>query len=216
MHIPIIHDMEWNDSFMTLFRNAVERYHERPQTPADRFFLPDECSFLAEIGYKPEEMHAYIQDYATMGDPSPSTVLLIAATRRAFFITSQRGIFGNAKPVKEEDLPAESDEFQGIHYLPRIIRKAEAKLHGTLDANVMYYNEKDREFLRRHGNIHPADFLQLTWTFHGDKQKMVSYVLNTINAAQTAQAHDGQATKEASEAQPQRNSSAVQSELKLD
>ena len=215
MHIPIIHDMEWNDSFMTLFRNAVERFHERPQTPVDRFFLPDECSILADIGYKPAEMHAYIQDYATKGDPSPSTILLIAATRRAFFITSQRGIFGNAKPVKEEDLPAENDAFQEIRYLPRMIRKAEAKLHGTLDENVMYYCEKDREFLRKHGNIHPADFLQMTWAAHGDKQKMVSSVLNAIHAQQPANAPD-QRNKTPNPAEQQAASSPIQSELKLD
>ena len=206
--------MEWNDSFMTLFRNAVERFHERPQTPVERFFLPDECSFLADIGYKPAEMHAYIQDYATKGDPGPSTILLIAAMRRAFFITSQRGIFGNAKPVKEEDLPSENDEFQGIPYLPRIIRKAEAKLHGTLDDNVMYYSEKDRDFLRNHGNIHPADFLQMTWTAHGDKQKMVSAVLNAMQSTQSPATQEPQA-KTNTPAQPADNG-AVQSELKLD
>ncbi|MDO4750529.1 MAG: hypothetical protein Q4A24_00360 [Akkermansia sp.] len=208
--------MEWNNSFMTLFRNAVERFHERPQTAADRFFLPEECSFLADIGYTPEEMHAYIADYATKGDPSPSTILLIAAARRSFFITSQRGIFGNAKPVKESDLPAETDDFQGIPYLPRIIRKAEAKLHGTLDAELMYYCEKDRAFLRSHGNIHPADFLHLTWAAHGDKQKMVSSVLNAIRDAQPSQQPESPQKSPGREPASDTSGTAVQSELKLD
>ena len=123
--------MEWNNKFMTLLYNAVERYHERPNTPVESFFLPEEAQFLIEIGYTPAEMHAYVQEYATCGDPSPSTILLIAATRRSFFVTSQRGISGNAKPLTEEDLPDENDDYQGIPYLPRMIRKAEAKLHGT-------------------------------------------------------------------------------------
>ncbi|MBQ4613658.1 MAG: hypothetical protein IJB31_01850 [Akkermansia sp.] len=176
--------MEWNDSFMDLFRNAVERYHERPQTSIDRFFLPEEVKILADMGYQPAEMHAYIQEYAVKGDPSPSTILLIAAARRSFFITQQRGISGNARPVRAIDLPPETDDFQEIAYLPRIISKAAAKLFGTLDPSIMYYDEKDRLFLREHGNIHPADFLYLTWQAHGDKQKMVSAVLNAIRSAQ--------------------------------
>lgn len=196
--------MEWNDSFMDMLRAAVERYHERPQTSVERFFLPDELKLLADIGYAPEEMHGYIQDYATMGDPSPSTILLIAAARRSFFITSQRGISGNAKPVRAHDLPAETEDFQGIPYLPRIIRKAEAKLFGTLDPSIMYYCAKDRQFLREHGNIHPADFLYLTWNAHGDKQKMVTAVLNAMRANAPA------ATELATAMQP------VQCELKLD
>ena len=175
--------MEWDNRFMTLIKDAVVRFHEQPTLAPAAFFLPNECDFLAEIGYKPAEMHAYIRDYATLGTPSPSTILLIAATRRCFFITSQRGIFGNAKPITEEDLPAEDEEFQEIKYLPRIMRKAEAKLHGTLGDDLMFYCEKDREFLRTHGDIHPADFLHLTWASHGDRQRMITAVINAINAA---------------------------------
>lgn len=199
--------MEWNDSFMDMFRAAVERYHERPQTSAERFFLPDELKLLADIGYAPEEMHGYIQDYATMGDPSPGTILLIAAARRSFFITSQRGISGNAKPVRARDLPAETEDFQGIPYLPRMIRKAEAKLFGTLDPSIMYYCAKDRQFLREHGNIHPADFLYLTWNAHGDKQKMVTAVLNAMRTHTPAAP---EASPAPAAGQP------VQCELKLD
>lgn len=191
---------------MTMFRAAVARFHAQPQTQADCFFLPDECKFLSEIGYTEQEMYAYIHAYATEGDPSPSTILLIAAMRRSFFITSQRGIFGNAKPVSEEDLPAEAEDYQGIAYLPRMIRKAEAKLHGTLGEGLMYYCERDREFLRTHGKIHPADFLHLTWAAHGDKQRMITAV---INAMRQAQATDPKAK---SAPMPV----AVQSELQLD
>lgn len=200
--------MEWNDRFMSMLRAAVERYHERPQTSAERFFLPDELELLAEIGYSPEEMHGYVQDYAVLGDPSPGTILLIAAARRSYFITAQRGISGKAKPVKAKDLPADSEEFQGIPYLPRIIRKAEAKLYGILDPSIMYYCAKDRQFLREHGNIHPADFLYLTWNAHADRQKVVAAVLNAMRA-NAADAGNAPPAAPASDA-------PVQCELKLD
>ncbi len=172
--------MEWNDRFMTLFQDAVDRYHMNPQTLAERFFLPEELEFLASIGSHGAEMHRYVQEYATKGEPSPSTALMIAATRRSFFMTQQRGMSGNAQPVRARDLPSENEEFQEIAYLPRIISKATAKLYGTLDPSVMYYCEKDRQFLREHGNIPPADFLYLTWAARGDKQKIVLHVLNAI------------------------------------
>lgn len=171
--------MEWNDKFMQMFTEAVYRYHEQTRPMVDHFFLPEEVSLLASIGYNPYEMFDYVEDYATKGDPSPSTVLLIAAARRAFFMTVQRGMAGGAQ-LREIDLPRETEEFQDIAYLPRIIRKAEAKLYGTLPRNVMYYCPKDRAFLRSHGDIHPADFLYLVWRAHGDKQKVVSYVLRVM------------------------------------
>ena len=81
----------------------------------------------------------------------------------------------------------------------------------------MYYDEQDRIFLREHGNIHPADFLYLAWTAHGDKQKMVKAVLT---AMQNKTADDDSARQTAaSPAQPaavKPRTGAVQSELKLD
>ena len=176
----ILARMEWNDRFMMLFREATERYLMNTRTPVERFFLPEECDFLASIGQQPAELHAFIQDYAMQGEPSPSSALLIAATRRAFFLTAQRGISGNAAPVKAASLPPETEEFQEIPYLPRIIRKAEAKLFGTLDPAVMYPDAKDRNFLRENGNIHPNDFLQLVWNTRSDRQKIITAVLHAI------------------------------------
>lgn len=180
--------MEWNDRFMTLFRDAVERYHQNSRMPAGNFFLPEEREFLDSIGYQAEEMHAYIQDYAVLGEPTPTTALMIAAMRRFYFIISQRGISGITKPVCVGDLPGESEALQEIPYLPRIIRKAEAKMYGSLDPSIMYGDAKDRRFLKEHGDIHPADFLYWAWIFHGDRQKMVTAVLNAIRAAAPAAA----------------------------
>ena len=209
--------MEWNDGFMTLLRDAVARYHERPQTPASSFFLPSEIKILSDIGYSPEEMHAYVQDYATLGVPSPSTILLIAAARRTFFLTAQRGISGNAKPVRASDLPPIDDDFQGIPYLPHIIRKAEAKLHGILDSSLMYYDEMDRTFLREHGNIHPADFLYLAWQAAGDKQKMVKAVLKAMKT-ESGEEESPRQPHPRQQVMPHTPAAghAVQSELKLD
>lgn len=208
--------MEWNDVFMTLVREATVRYHERPQMPACNFFLPAEVEFLAEIGYTPDEMHAYIQDYATKGDPSPSTILLIAAARRNFFLISQRGISGNAKPVRAADLPSPDDDYQGIPYLPRIICKADAKLHGTLDKALMFYDEQDRQFLREHGNIHPADFLQLVSRVNRDRQKIVKAVMQAMKIGVADDTPARPATTTPQRRQDPASWQPIQSELNLD
>ena len=67
----------------------------------------------------------------------------------------------------------------------RIIRKAEAKLHGTLAADIMYGDAKDREFLRTHGDFHLADFLQLAAAARSDRQRLVSAVLNAMRSQDT-------------------------------
>ncbi len=207
--------MEWNDAFMSLLRDAVSRYHERPQTPVSSFFLPAEVELLSEIGYTADEMYAYVLDYATHGMPSPSTILLIAAARRIFFLTAQRGISGNARPVRASDLPSEDDDYQGIPYLPRIIRKAEAKLHGTLESGLMYYDADDRRFLREHGDIHPADFLYLAWQSAGDKQKMVKAVLKAMKVGVSEEQQPRQPMPSAARTNFS-SSQHIQSEFKLD
>lgn len=174
--------MEWNDRYMTLFREAAERLLTNPHATADRLFLPDETEFLSTVGMRAEEMHHHVADYCTLGEPSPSTALLVAAQRRSFFLTTQRGISGNAAEVKASSLPAETEEFQEIPYLPRLIRKAEATLFGTLDKALHFPDTKDRDFLRTHGGIHPADFLALVSAARGDRQKIVSAVLAAMAA----------------------------------
>ncbi len=173
--------MEWNDRFMAIFTEMVARFHTQEQVNDGQFVLPHEQEVLASIGYTPQEMYGYVEDYAQLGDPSPGTVLLIAAARRSFFLTVQRGIVGSAQ-LRETDLPTPEEALQDISYLPRIIRKAEAKLYGTLPIGTMFYCAKDREFLRTHGGIHPADFLYVVWGAHGDRQKIVSYVLRMMSA----------------------------------
>lgn len=207
--------MEWNDQFLKIFREAVDRYHTTLRAQPASLFEAAETEFLESIGYSAEEMYAYIADYAMTGEPTPSTSLLIASVRRAFFLTAQRGIRGNAKPITAADLPSELDEFQEIPYLPRIIRKAEVKLFGTLEPSLMFYNAEDRQFLREHGNIPPADFLNLVWLAHGDKQKVVSAVLNSMRQDAPAEnSNDTRSTDTRSSATT--GSKPIQSELNFD
>lgn len=167
--------MFWNDQFEALFQESVVRFQEG-QRNIETFFTEREKSFLASIGYKPREMFDFVEDYGQEGVPTPSTSLLVAAVRRDYFLTIQEGHFSTEEPVTVNQLPTFGDQLQDIAYLPRIIKKAEAKLRGTLDPDVMFCCGGDRNFLREHGNIHPADFLRVVWAAKGDESKIASYV----------------------------------------
>ena len=63
----------------------------------------------------------------------------------------------------------------GIPWLPRIIKKAEAKLRGEMAPDLMYGCGGDRNFFREH-RLNPADFLRHVWAADGDEAKVLAYV----------------------------------------
>lgn len=69
---------DWNDAFYDLFREAVGRYHEGHRN-VDGFFTDQEIIFLSSIGCRTRELFDFVETYARTGEPSPTTVLLMAA-----------------------------------------------------------------------------------------------------------------------------------------
>ena len=43
----------------------------------------------------------------------------------------------------------------------------------------------DRNFLREHGNIHPADFLRVVWAADKDESKIAAYVKAAMREAES-------------------------------
>lgn len=180
--------MQWDDRFMNIFNSGVARFYTNPQVLPDNFFNREELELLAEIGCNHREMHNYIRTYANYGRPTPSNVLLITSVCRSYFLIARRGISGNTKPFPANSMPHESEELQGMPYLPRLIKKAQLKLYGSLDPSLLYGDEQDTTFLMEHGNIHPADFLMMTWHSHGDQQKLITSLIAAIKSnEQTAE-----------------------------
>ena len=182
--------MEWNDNFVNLFCDGVERFHHNPNAAPDSFFTQDEQIFISSIGSQAREIYGYIAEYAMRGIPSPSTVLLITTVRRHYFMTTQRGMMSSTDLVTEADLAGENEVFHDVPYLLRLMQKAEAKLSGRLSPEIMYFDAKDRACLKQCGNIHPADFLNLVWQCRGDKTKVLTAIKHLIrtNASDEAQA----------------------------
>lgn len=163
----------WESNFLQLFDRVLERQRSG-RFSWDRDFAPEELEFLQSIGYQPREFFDFVEDHADGGDPSPASALLIAAVRRDYFRTVQQGTPSNRR-IDPAELPPKRAELEGIPWLPRILMKAEAKLRGELDPEIMYGCGGDRAFLREH-DVHPADFLRVVWAARGDQRKVFDFL----------------------------------------
>lgn len=166
--------MTWNDTFLTLFDHCLARYQSGDQD-FTRYYTCEESAFLATIGCHPREFFDFVEDFAGEGVPSISTALLIAAVRRDYFHTVQKGIPSD-NVVTRDDVPTFGEELESMAYLPRLLAKGRAKLRGELDPDLMYGCGGDRNFLKNHGDVHPADFLRHLWASGSDDQKITTWI----------------------------------------
>ncbi|MBN8458869.1 MAG: DUF5069 domain-containing protein [Verrucomicrobia bacterium] len=166
--------MIWNDYFLTFFDSCCATYRTGARDP-DRYYTGEDLAFLSTIGHRPREFFDFVEDFCDEGVPTPSTALLVAAVRRDYFLTVQKGVTSE-KTLVRDDLPTFGDELDGLVYLPRILAKARAKLRGELDPDIMFGCGGDRKFLRTHGGIHPADFLRHVWAAGENDHKLAAWV----------------------------------------
>ena len=164
----------WYQELKQLFVLALERHRVGERDPA-RFFDAEQVIYLASIGMTVQELFDFSDDHAKNdGDPDWETVLLISAARRDYLLTVQQGS-ASTHQVAMDSLPPKNAQIGGIPWLPRLIKKAEAKLRGEMPADLMFDCGGDRNFFREH-HLHPADFLRHIWASHGDEQKVLAYV----------------------------------------
>lgn len=166
--------MTWDEQFLTLFRRCVEAYRGG-NADFGSYYGPEDIAFLKSIGHKPRELFDFVEDLVDEGTPCESTALLIAAVRRDYLLTVQKGEL-SAHEITKDDLPTFGDLLDGEAYFPRILTKARAKLRGELDPDIMFGCGGDRKFLRDHGDIHPADFLRHVWASGDDDAHIIEYV----------------------------------------
>ena len=164
----------WNVTFLELFENCCAKY-KTGNDDFETYYDEESSAFLKAIGQKPREFFDFVEDYCDGYDIAPSTALLLAAVRRDYFLTVQKGVLSTADEIKPSDLPAKDSSLDGIIWLPRILVKARGKLAGTLDPNIMYSCGGDRAFLGRHG-LHAADFLRVVWAAGDNDTRVVNYV----------------------------------------
>ena len=176
--------MTWNDTFLELFDSCVSRYRAGDHD-FEGYYTPADLDFLRDIGCRTREFFDFVEDFCEDNTPSPSTALLVAAVRRDYFLTVQKGIAADGPLLTRDDVPTFGEELDGMAYLPRILAKARAKLRGTLDPDLMFGCGGDRNFLRKHGNLHPADFLRQVWAAKDDDRKLAAWVALQMQKPQT-------------------------------
>ncbi|MDP3848866.1 MAG: DUF5069 domain-containing protein [Luteolibacter sp.] len=167
--------MHWNDHFLALFDRCVATYQAGNHNFVT-YYGPEDLAFLAQIGCLTREFFDFVEDFCEDGTPSATTALLIAAVRRDYFLSVQGGTPGAGPDLTRDDVPSFGEALVGFHYLPRILAKARAKLRGTLDPDLMFGCGGDRNFLRKHGDIHPADFLRQVWAAGDDDHRLAAWV----------------------------------------
>ncbi len=166
--------MHWNDTFEKLFARCAADYR-KGKFDYEKDYSKDDLKFLQSIGCKKREFFDFIEDFVDEGVPSSSTALLVASVRRDYFLVEQGGVASEVE-ITMDDLPSFGDELDGFAYLPRILKKARAKLKGELDPDIMFGCGGDRNFLSKNGGITPADFLRRVWASGGDDSKVVKWI----------------------------------------
>lgn len=167
--------MHWNDTFLALFDRCVGKY-QAGNRDFSTYFSPEDLDFLATIGCREREFFDFVEDFCEENTPSPSTALCIAAARRDYLHSVQKHLPEDGPDLTRDDIPSFGEVLEGIPYLPRILAKARAKLRGKLDPDLMYGCGGDRNFLQKHGNLHPADFLRRVWAAGDDDQKVLDWI----------------------------------------
>jgi hypothetical protein len=168
----------WDDTFLALFARCTAEY-QAGNPDYESYYQAEDLAFLASIGCRTREFFDFVEDFCGEGVPSISTALLVAAVRRDYFLTVQKGV-RSEKVVTTAELPSFGDELEGMTYLPRIIAKGRAKLNGELDPDIMFGCGGDRNFLQKNGGIHPADFLRHLWAVGSDDSKLVSWIKSQV------------------------------------
>ena len=163
----------WDTTFTELFERCLERYRTGDEDFTS-YYSEADLAFLDSIGYQPRELFDFVEDHADYGEPSIASAVMTASVRRDYLNVIMKGE-KSARELMPDDLPARDAELGGIVWLPRIIAKAEAKLRGELNPDIMFGCGGDRNFLKEH-DIAPADFLRAVWAANGDHQKILEYV----------------------------------------
>lgn len=166
--------MFWNEIFEEMFERRVADY-KAGNFDCEKDYTAEELAFLKSIGYKEREFFDFVEDFVDQGVPSRSTALLVAAVRRDYFLVEQEGRLSD-KEILRDELPPKPEKLAGFEYLPRILRKARAKLRGELDPDIMYGCGGDRRFLSENGEIPAADFLRRVWAAGDDDEKIIEWL----------------------------------------
>jgi hypothetical protein len=166
--------------FRALYDHAVAQYDQGKRS-ADALFNAEQLAYLAANGITAQYLFDYAEDHAGFGEPGFGNALGIELIRRDYFLNVQNGQ-PSSLVLDEKTLPGKSDAARGIEWLPRIMGKARAKLHGELPVSLMFCCGGDRSFFKQH-DIQPAEFLSLVWRAGDNDNVIIDWVVRRSAAA---------------------------------
>ncbi|MEI8294787.1 MAG: hypothetical protein WCG66_12540 [bacterium] len=109
---------------------------------------PADMAALSKFGVPAQFIYDAVDDLARYGEPDKAVFVELARMRADYFQTKLQGR-PPLRVVEESELPPKSAEFEGVAWLPRIIRKAQCFLEGSLSDDIMYGCAGDRAFLKK-------------------------------------------------------------------
>lgn len=168
----------YQKELVRIWENA-EKLYRLGNTCPETFPIQEDLPFLQSIGLNKMDIFDYVEDWICEGAPDLATFILIHHLRRNFFIEEQ-GSIPSLEFVNSQSLPGKNEQLEGIPWLPRIIKKARAKLRGELPSDTMFCCGGDRAFFAKF-DIHPAEFLQVVQKSGGEDLLIVQWVLTRIN-----------------------------------
>ncbi len=163
----------YQDTFKSLFQKAVTHYQSGNHDQST-YYTEDELATIAANGWRVQDFFDYAEDFLQLGEPSYEIAQSIEQVRREYFLHIQKGE-SSPERISSADLPAKTDNIDGITWLPRILPKARGKLTGQLPDETMYCCGGDRNFLSTH-DIHPSEFLRVVWANFDDDAGIVEFV----------------------------------------
>ena len=161
--------------------NELNQFHDKASAnyragcrKPSQILAPADLHALAKLGISAQFLYDAVDDLARYGEPDKAVFVELAQLRADYFQTTLQGR-PPLRIVEESELPTKSTEFGGVSWLPRIIRKAECFLEGSLCDDLMYGCAGDRSFLKKYKATLPS-FLALVRDTQGDPAKALRFL----------------------------------------
>ena len=164
---------EENQILTKIHAEALVAYDGGCRSP-EQIANAEAMEFLKSIGVSAQFLFDCVEDFSRYGEPDLQTFIALCAIRAGYF----REVMKEApapRTVEECELPPKNQEFDGIAWLPRIIRKGQCFLSGCLCPDIMYGCAGDRAFLAKH-HVSLPDFLGKVRDTEGDPARMAAFL----------------------------------------
>jgi hypothetical protein len=162
-----------NNELNQLHDKAAAIYRSGCRQPSQILPVGD-LDALAKLGVSAQFLYDAVDDLSRYGVPDKAVFVELAQMRADYFQTTLQCRLPS-RIVQESELPPKSAEFEGVSWLPRIIRKAQCFLEGSLCDDIMYGCAGDRSFLKKYNATLPS-FLAVVRDTHGDPAQALRFL----------------------------------------